>query len=56
MNSFSAIQKACEYEIKRQIKAYESGEGEEGGGGGRAWEGGGGRENIRLRIVDGEDC
>jgi len=24
MNSFSAIQKACEYEIKRQIKAYES--------------------------------
>ena len=26
MNSFSAIQKACEYEIKRQIKAYESGE------------------------------
>ena len=23
MNSFSAIQKACEYEIKRQIKAYE---------------------------------
>ncbi len=25
MNSFSAIQKACEYEIKRQIKAYESG-------------------------------
>ncbi len=26
MNSFSAIQKACEYEIKRQIKVYESGE------------------------------
>ncbi len=26
MNSFSAIQKACEYEISRQIKAYESGE------------------------------
>ncbi len=26
MNSFSAIQKACEYEIKRQIKTYESGE------------------------------
>ncbi len=26
MNSFSAIQKACEYEIKRQIKAYEQGE------------------------------
>jgi len=26
MNSFSAIQKACEYEIKRQIQAYESGE------------------------------
>merc|ERR1712138_46397 len=26
MNSFSAIQKACEYEIKRQIKDYESGE------------------------------
>jgi len=26
MNSFSAIQKACEYEIKRQSKAYESGE------------------------------
>ena len=26
MNSFSAIQKACEYEIKRQTKAYESGE------------------------------
>ncbi len=26
MNSFSAIQKACEYEIRRQIKAYESGE------------------------------
>ena len=26
MNSFSAIQKACEYEIKRQIKAYETGE------------------------------
>ena len=26
MNSFSAIQRACEYEIKRQIKAYESGE------------------------------
>ena len=26
MNSFSAIQKACEYEIKRQIKAYEAGE------------------------------
>jgi len=26
MNSFSAIQKACEYDIKRQIKAYESGE------------------------------
>ncbi len=25
MNSFSAIQKACEYEIKRQIKAYETG-------------------------------
>ncbi len=25
MNSFSAIQKACEYEIKRQIKTYESG-------------------------------
>ena len=25
-NSFSAIQKACEYEIKRQIKAYETGE------------------------------
>lgn len=24
MNSFSAIQKACEYEIERQIKAYES--------------------------------
>tara|TARA_B100000700_G_C15060000_1_gene865137 strand:- start:1328 stop:2803 length:1476 start_codon:yes stop_codon:yes gene_type:complete len=24
MNSFSAIQKACEYEIKRQIKSYES--------------------------------
>jgi aspartyl-tRNA(Asn)/glutamyl-tRNA(Gln) amidotransferase subunit B len=26
MNSFSAIQKACEYEIQRQIKAYETGE------------------------------
>ncbi|WP_320663523.1 Asp-tRNA(Asn)/Glu-tRNA(Gln) amidotransferase subunit GatB [Prochlorococcus sp. MIT 1223] len=26
MNSFSAIQKACEYEIERQIKAYEAGE------------------------------
>ena len=26
MNSFSAIQKACDYEIQRQIKAYESGE------------------------------
>ena len=26
MNSFSAIQKACEYEIKRQIEAYERGE------------------------------
>ena len=26
MNSFSAIQKACEYEIKRQIKAYENDE------------------------------
>ena len=26
MNSFSAIQKACEYEVKRQIKAYESGQ------------------------------
>ncbi len=26
MNSFSAIQKACEYEIKRQVKAIESGE------------------------------
>ena len=26
MNSFSAIQKACEYEISRQIDAYESGE------------------------------
>ncbi len=26
MNSFSAIQKACEYEIQRQIKLYESGE------------------------------
>jgi aspartyl-tRNA(Asn)/glutamyl-tRNA(Gln) amidotransferase subunit B len=26
MNSFSAIQKACEYEIQRQIKAYEAGE------------------------------
>ena len=25
MNSFSAIQKACEYEIKRQIKVYEEG-------------------------------
>ena len=25
MNSFSAIQKACEYEIKRQIKVYETG-------------------------------
>ncbi|AAP99098.1 MULTISPECIES: Asp-tRNA(Asn)/Glu-tRNA(Gln) amidotransferase subunit GatB [Prochlorococcus] len=25
MNSFSAIQKACEYEIKRQISTYESG-------------------------------
>ena len=25
MNSFSAIQKACDYEIKRQIKTYESG-------------------------------
>ena len=26
MNSFSAIQKACEYEIQRQIMAYEAGE------------------------------
>ncbi len=26
MNSFSAIQKACDYEIHRQIKAYEAGE------------------------------
>ncbi len=26
MNSFSAIQKACDYEIKRQIKAYEASE------------------------------
>ncbi len=26
MNSFSAIQKACEYEIQRQINAYETGE------------------------------
>ncbi len=26
MNSFSAIQKACDYEIKRQVRAYESGE------------------------------
>ena len=26
MNSFSAIQKACDYEIQRQINAYESGE------------------------------
>ncbi len=26
MNSFSAIHKACDYEIERQIKAYESGE------------------------------
>lgn len=26
MNSFSAIQRACEYEIQRQVKAYESGE------------------------------
>ncbi len=26
MNSFSAIQKACDYEIQRQIKAYEGGE------------------------------
>tara|TARA_Y100001968_G_scaffold324853_1_gene365046 strand:+ start:1716 stop:3191 length:1476 start_codon:yes stop_codon:yes gene_type:complete len=26
MNSFSAIQKACDYEIRRQIKAYESGD------------------------------
>jgi aspartyl-tRNA(Asn)/glutamyl-tRNA(Gln) amidotransferase subunit B len=26
MNSFSAIQKACEYEIQRQIRAYEAGE------------------------------
>jgi len=26
MNSFSAIQKACEYEIQRQIKAYETDE------------------------------
>ena len=26
MNSFSAIQKACEYEINRQIEAYERGE------------------------------
>ncbi len=26
MNSFSAIQKACEYEIKRQIQAYSNGE------------------------------
>ena len=26
MNSFSAIQKACEYEMQRQIRAYEAGE------------------------------
>ncbi|WP_320675767.1 Asp-tRNA(Asn)/Glu-tRNA(Gln) amidotransferase subunit GatB [Prochlorococcus sp. MIT 1300] len=26
MNSFSAIQKACEYEVQRQIKAYEANE------------------------------
>jgi aspartyl-tRNA(Asn)/glutamyl-tRNA(Gln) amidotransferase subunit B len=26
MNSFSAIQKAVDYEIKRQVKAYETGE------------------------------
>ncbi len=26
MNSFSAIQKACDYEIQRQVKAYEAGE------------------------------
>ncbi|BEV35315.1 Asp-tRNA(Asn)/Glu-tRNA(Gln) amidotransferase subunit GatB [Synechococcus sp. M16CYN] len=26
MNSFSAIQKACDYEIRRQVKAYETGE------------------------------
>jgi aspartyl-tRNA(Asn)/glutamyl-tRNA(Gln) amidotransferase subunit B len=26
MNSFSAIQRACDYEIQRQIKAYEAGE------------------------------
>jgi aspartyl-tRNA(Asn)/glutamyl-tRNA(Gln) amidotransferase subunit B len=26
MNSFSAIQRACEYEIQRQIRAYEAGE------------------------------
>jgi aspartyl-tRNA(Asn)/glutamyl-tRNA(Gln) amidotransferase subunit B len=26
MNSFSAIQRACEYEIQRQIKCYETGE------------------------------
>lgn len=26
MNSFSAIQKACEFEIQRQIRAYEAGE------------------------------
>ncbi len=26
MNSFSAIQKACDYEIQRQIKAYEAGQ------------------------------
>jgi aspartyl-tRNA(Asn)/glutamyl-tRNA(Gln) amidotransferase subunit B len=26
MNSFSAIQKACEYEMQRQIQAYEAGE------------------------------
>jgi aspartyl-tRNA(Asn)/glutamyl-tRNA(Gln) amidotransferase subunit B len=26
MNSFSAIQKACDFEIQRQIKAYEAGE------------------------------
>jgi aspartyl-tRNA(Asn)/glutamyl-tRNA(Gln) amidotransferase subunit B len=26
MNSFSAIQKACEYEMQRQIQAYETGE------------------------------
>jgi aspartyl-tRNA(Asn)/glutamyl-tRNA(Gln) amidotransferase subunit B len=25
MNSFSAIQKAVDYEIKRQVKAYEAG-------------------------------